>query len=358
MKLLCICDGYINRECLPELRKLETLACDVVYYDNPLLSSLEKTMECMSQTEQKGAEGYPVPQELFKLVKDVDIIVVHMTPIPRELIIAAENLKFIAVMRGGCDNLDIESLDEKNVKIVNAAWRSSNSVADATVGMILAETRNIARSYAALKNNNSWRKVYPNSGNIHDLATRTIGIIGFGHIGQRVAQRLKGFEANIIVHDPYISDETIIGQGYQPVTKEKLCREADIITIHLRQSSLTEKFIGKEELNMMKPTATLVNTARARLVDENALVQALEEGGIQGAALDVFYDEPLPDDHPFLKLDNVTFTSHVAGASDDTRINSLTIIFSELKRFLNGEEPISVVRSEKWQVLGKYKKSM
>lgn len=347
MKLLCICDGYINRESLPELRQLEKLGCDVEYYDNPLLFSLEKTMECMNATEKKGAEGYPVPEELLRLVKGVDIIVVHMTPISEALIRAADNLRLVAVMRGGCDNVDVKRLSDKNIKIIHAAWRSSNSVADATVGMILAETRNIARSFASLKNNNSWRKNYPNTGNIHDLATRTIGIIGFGYIGQRVAQRLKGFEAKILVHDPYISDETIEEQGYQPVTKEQLCREADIITLHLRQSPATEGFIGKKELDMMKMTATLVNTARARLVDEEALVQALKDRKIQGAALDVFYEEPLPEKHPLLALDNVTITSHIAGASGDTKINSFTIIFDELVRFFNGEDLKSLVKVPK-----------
>lgn len=344
MKLLCICDGYVNRETLPELKQLNDLKCEVVFYDNPLIDTLEKTMECMDMTEKEGPDGYPIPDELEQLVKDVDIIMVHMTPLPKKLLKEAVLLKVVAVMRGGCDNVDVKGLAERGIPVVNAAWRSANSVADATLGMILAETRNIARSYAALRENHEWRKEYPNTGNIHDLATRTVGVIGFGNIGRRVAQRLKGFEARIIVHDPYIPNEVIEAHGFESVSKEYLCKHADIITIHLRQSEVTEGFIGKEELALMKPTATVINTARARLIDEPALVQALQEGRIQGAALDVFYEEPLPENHPFLMMDNVTVTSHIAGSSGDTRINSYTIIYDELDRFFKGEELKSVVK--------------
>lgn len=330
MKLLCICDAGINRETVAELNKLPDLGAEVSYYDNEMMNTIDKVMECMHETELKGPEGYPFPEELLELVKDADIIVDHVTPITKALVDAAPNLKIVAVMRGGCDNVAVDYLREKGITVTNAAWRSANAVADATLGMILAETKNIARSHAALKNGR-WMKDFPNNGNIHDLQTRTVGIIGFGNIGQRVAQRLKGFEPRIIVHDPYIPDEQIEKLGYQPVSKEQLCREADVITIHLRQSEKTEGFIGKEEIAMMKPTATLINTARARLVDEEALAQALADEKLQGASLDVFYEEPLPSDHPFMKLENVTITSHIAGTSADTIHNSVVIIMEDLK---------------------------
>lgn len=337
MKLLCICDGGINRTTVPELSRLSELGFEVSYYDNEMMDTIDKTMECMHETELGGPEGYPFPEELLELVKDVDVIVDHVTPITKAVIDAAQNLKMVAVMRGGCDNVDVDYLLEKGVVVSNAAWRSANAVADATLGMMLAEVKNIARSHAGLKNG-KWLKDFPNNGNVHDLQTRTVGIIGFGNIGQRVAQRLKGFEPKIIVHDPYMPDEVIEKLGYQPVSKEQLCKDADIITLHLRQSELTEGFIGKEELAMMKPTTTIVNTARARLIDEEALAQALADKKLQGASLDVFYEEPLPPDHPFMKLENVTIVSHIAGTSADTMYNSVVIVMDDLKRFLKGEK--------------------
>ena len=344
MKILCICDGYINRSSMPVLRQLEEIAEEVNYYDDPVIDTLAKTMECMSATEADGPEGYPVPDEMYGLVEDADIIVVHMAPIPKKLIDSAKQLKLVAVMRGGCNNVDVNYLCEKGITVINAATRSSNSVADATVGMILAETRNIARSYAALKNEKNWLKKFPNTGNIHDLATRTIGIIGIGCIGARVAQRLKGFEAKIIVHDPYVPDEKIREMGYEPISKEELCKQADIITLHLRESESTMGFIGEQELELMKPTVTIVNTARAGLIDEEALIKALEEKRIQGAALDVFATEPLPDEHPFFQLDNVTITSHLAGSSNDVMVNSFTIIFEDLKRYISHQEVKGIVK--------------
>lgn len=337
MKLLCICDAGVNRATVTELEGLPELGFEVSYYDNQLMDTIDKTMECMHETELNGPEGYPFPEELLELVKDVDVIVVHVTPITKRLIDAAVNLKMVAVMRGGCDNVDVDYLIEKGITVSNAAWRSANAVADATLGMMLAEMKNIARSHAALKKG-IWMKDFPNNGNVHDLKTRTVGIIGFGNIGQRVAQRLKGFEPEIIVHDPYMADEVIEKLGYRPVSKEQLLREADVITIHLRQSERTEGFIGKEEIAMMKPTATIVNTARARLIDEEALAQALADKRLQGASLDVFYEEPLPADHPFMTLENVTLASHIAGTSADTIYNSVVIVMEDLKRFLKGEK--------------------
>ena len=344
MKILCICDGYINLDSMPVLHQLEEIADEVVYYDDPLIDTLDKTMECMSATETGGPEGYPVPDEMYGLAEDADIIVVHMAPIPKKLIDRTKKLKLVAVMRGGCNNIDVNYLCQQEITVVNAAARSSNSVADATVAMMLAETRNIARSYAALKKEGTWLKEFPNTGNIHDLATRTIGIIGIGCIGIRVARRLKGFEAEIIVHDPYVPDEKIMEMGYEPVSKEELCRRADIITIHLRESESTAGFIGEKELALMKPTATIVNTARAGLINEAALIRALEEKRIQGAALDVFDIEPLPEGHPFFLLDNVTITSHLAGSSNDVMVNSFTIIFEDLVRYINHQEVKGAVR--------------
>lgn len=343
MKLLCICDGTVNPKDLPELNELKCLDCDVVYYENPLMKTVNEVMKCMHETELHGPTGYPFPEELFDLVKDVEIIVVHVTPITRELIDAAQNLKMVAIMRGGCDNVDVSYLLDKGITVTNAAWRSANAVADATIGMILAETKNIARGHAALKQG-QWRKKFPNDGEVHDLKTRTVGIIGFGNIGQRVAQRLKGFETRIIVHDPYMPDEAIEKLGYQPVSKNQLCKEADIITIHLRQSELTVGFIGKEELSLMKPTTTIVNTARARLIDEMALAEFLKEGKLMGASLDVFNEEPLPADHPFLQMDNVTLVPHIAGTSADTMVNSFTIVYEDLQRYMEGKQPQCVVR--------------
>lgn len=343
MKILCIREYEVNARVIPELVSLEKLGCEVFYLDNPYIDSIDKEMECMHETELHGPEGYPYPPELCELIKDVDIVVVHVTPLPRIVLEKAEKLKMVAIMRGGCDNVDVEYLLDKGITVTNAPWRSANAVADATIGMILAETKNIARSHYAIKEG-KWPAEFPNSENIHNLATRTIGIIGFGHIGQRVAKRLSGFETKIIVHDPYIPAETIEKYGYDFVSKETLLKDADIITIHLRQSELTEGFIGSFELNMMKPTATIINTSRARLIDEKALIKALENYNIQGAALDVFYDEPLDKEHPLIKLENVTLTPHIAGASEDTMYDSFTIVFEDIKRYLSGKSPVYLVK--------------
>jgi D-3-phosphoglycerate dehydrogenase len=159
-------------------------------------------------------------------------------------------------------------------------------------------------------------------------------------VGQKVIDRLKGFGPEIIVHDPFMTNEHLQSLGYTPVTIEELLNASDFVSIHLRLSDKTKNFIGEKELSMMKPTAYFINTARAGLVDEDALVSALQNKKIGGAALDVFTEEPLDKDNPLLKLDNVTLTPHVAGTSVDTFTTSVEIIKNALTEMFE-DKPIS-----------------
>jgi D-3-phosphoglycerate dehydrogenase len=170
-----------------------------------------------------------------------------------------------------------------------------------------------------------------------------VGLIGFGFIGQRVAKYLSGFECKIMIHDPFLTSEVIRSKGYTPYTLEELLKNCDIISMHLRYSEKTKHFLAKKHFTMMKPTAFFINTARAGLVEEEALLDALKSKKIQGAAIDVYNVEPLPKDNPYIKLDNVTLTPHMAGVSNDTMTNSVEIVFDDLKRYFNGEQVQCVV---------------
>ena len=220
----------------------------------------------------------------------------------------------IGVCRAGTENIDARAAADRNIPIYNVPGRNATAVAEFTVGMILAERRNIARAHLSLATG-GWRKTYANTGQFTELAGKTVGLIGFGVIGQMVAQRLRPFEVEIIVHDPYQDEDVIQEHGGRKVDLEDLLRRCDIVSLHARGSEDGPPLIGARELARMKHTALLINTARAYLVDAVALADALRDRRIAGAAVDVFEQEPLDIDAPLRTLDNITLTPHLAGST-------------------------------------------
>lgn len=262
--------------------------------------------------EQRGPESMEAPAELVDAVADCDVLVVHWCPVQSDLVRAAANLKLVATARAGLENLALESLRERRIPIMHALGRNADTVADYTVGLLLAESRNIARGHELLRKG-EWRRAYPNAEFITDLSDSVVGIVGFGHIGRQVARRLAAFGAKLIGYDPYVADEAFTSCGVTRVALDDLVARADYVTIHVRLTESTRDLIGRRQLRMMKPTAYLINTARAAVVNQEALAEALQSGHLAGAALDVFEEEPLPPSSPFMGLGNVTITPHLAG---------------------------------------------
>lgn len=344
MKIVCVCDYYVDKELQEKYKELEQYGVQVDIVENPdLIDSKDACMEVMFQTEKKGAESVTCNPQVVNEMKTADIAIVHITPVNKAVIDQCQNLKLLGVMRGGVDSVNVEYLKEKGVMVVNAPARSAHAVADFTVGMILSEVNNIAKSYHGIMGGR-WLKEYANNDNVHDLCTRKVGIIGCGNIGREVIKRLQAFGCDIIVYDPFIESGAIEAMGYHAVTKCELLEQSDIISVHLRLSDETRGFLSEEEFKKMKKNCVLINTARAGLVDQRAMLEALREKRISGAAVDVFEEEPLPIGNEYVKLDNITMTSHIAGTSCDTFQNSVNLIFEEIKRYLQGENPICVVK--------------
>lgn len=333
MKVLCVCDLAIDLEVMKPMKELERFGAEVVLFKDEMLQTSENITRVMLKTEQFGADAADANPELVKAAEDADIIVVHSSPINSTILENAPKLKYVMVLRSGIENVNETVCRERGITIINAPGRSAPAVADMTVGMMLAENKNIARGHKALKDG-IWLKDFVNLYYIHDMRRSTVGIIGMGEIGKRVEERLKGFGCKVIVYDPFIPAKDLESMGYCAVSKEELLMQSDYVTVHLRLSEKTKHFIGKEELDLMKETAYFINTARAGLVDEAALISALESRSIGGAALDVFENEPLGTDHPLLQLDNVTLTPHVAGTSMDTFANSVEIIYKKAEKLL------------------------
>ena len=175
---------------------------------------------------------------------------------------------------------------------------------------------------------------------------KTLGIIGLGRIGSRLAKQASGFEMNILVHDPYASDKAIQDAGATRATFDDLLRQADFVSLHVPLTDETRSIIGQRELALMKPTAFITNTARGELIDESALYTALVEGQIAGAGLDVFHEEPPPRDHPLLALDNVICSPHVAGQTAEALVRTSLAAANNILRVFRGEEPDILVNKE------------
>lgn len=340
-KILCVADGGITVEMMEELRVLEPLGAEITIVEDKDMYAMGPITDRMTLIEHQGIDAAPTCKVLLENCADKDILVVHVASINKEIIEKAKNLKVAAVLRGGYENADVPLLTERGVKLINAPWRSANAVADFTVGMMIAENKNIARSHHLLMEG-KWCKKYDNQSYIHDMRKMTVGIIGFGYIGQRVRMRLQGFECRVLVYDPYADPTQFDDHNVAFVSLDELLHQSDIVTLHLRLSEKTEHFIGREELSKMKPTAYLINTARAGLVDTHALTEALQDHAIGGAAVDVYDEEPLAADHPYLKLSNITLTSHLAGTSCDTMMTSVEIGLEDLKRYLTGKEMVNI----------------
>ncbi|MCD8138434.1 MAG: 2-hydroxyacid dehydrogenase [Planctomycetaceae bacterium] len=290
------------------------------------------------EVEKQGPEIEPAEPLVLEHGKDADVLAGLFIPVSSKVIDAMPKLRIVGVCRAGLENVNLDKATERGVLVFNVMGRNAHAVSDFAVGMMLAECRNIARAHYAIKNG-QWRKTFANSDNVPELNGKTIGLVGFGYIGSLVAKKLSGFDAKVVVYDPYTSADRIRAAGAEPVELEELFKTADFISLHARLTDENKKMVNERLISMMKPTSYLINTGRAGLVDQDALAKALAAGTIQGAALDVFTTEPLPDDSPFLKLDNVTLTTHIAGTTSDALTNSPFLLMEDIAKFMKGEGP-------------------
>ncbi|MDE3281497.1 2-hydroxyacid dehydrogenase [Lacticaseibacillus parahuelsenbergensis] len=318
MKILAFGDNLIDPEMLKNgLKSFEDRGDEIVIRDwsHPTTADLQRDN---LKVEQEGPDSVKVDDALLKDIDSFDLIVTQFTPIGRKIIDSAKNLKYIGVLRGGIENVDKKYAESHNITVINTAGRNARAVAEFTVGLILAETRNIARTHAAMKKD-VWLKDFPNKDNIPEVGGKTVGIAGLGHIGKLVGKFLEAMDAKIIFFDKYVDEYA----DFEKVDSlDTLIKRSDILTLHMRVTQETTHIIDKAKLAEMKPSAYLINAARAELVDEPALIEALKEKKIMGAALDTYMNEPLPADSPFLKLLNVTLTSHLAGSTADAFRNT------------------------------------
>jgi len=250
------------------------------------------------------------PAGVVERLKPFEIVCVmrERTPLSRSIIEQLPNLKLIVSTAVRNASIDLAAARERGI-IACGTLYSSHATSELTWGLILALVRSLPREIASVRNG-GWQISVGG-----DLEGKTIGIVGLGKLGTRVAAVARAFGMNVLAWSQNLTREAAEERGVRFASKEQLFRESDIVTIHLVLSARTRGIVGATEVRWMKPTAYLVNTSRGPLVDEDALIEALKNRTIAGAALDVYNTEPLPESHPFRSLDNVLATPHIGFVS-------------------------------------------
>ncbi len=294
--------------------------------------------------ERSGPEACPIPEALYTAIEDADVLMVHICPVPAVLIARSKKLRAILTNRGGVENIAVAAATARSIPILNNPAHNANGVAELAVGLMITETRNVARAHMGLIQGR-WQENFCNTGNIWELRNKTVGIVGFGNIGHLVAEKLHAFGCRLLVNDIAIDpeDELLARLPIQVVDLPTLLKESDIVTLHARNEHI---ILDKQLLGLMKPTAFFINTARAHMVDYDALYRLLRDKKIMGAAIEVHPTEPLPADYPFLQLDNVTLTTHRGGDTLNAYSDSPEMVILDYKRYLEGKKTRFFVNPE------------
>lgn len=322
---------------------------------------------------RQGGWGYTgtrlTPEELVSAAVEAEILLIGYESLAGRVIQALPRLRLIGCTRSTPVNVDLAAATLRRIPVLHTPGRNTQTAAEFTLGLMLAGAHHIARAHCALRRGlylgapASDFSIADHSGDVtwdmdgkspfkdfqgFELAGRCLGIIGLGKIGSRVAQLAQAFDMRVISYSPHSSSSEADALYVQLVDLDTLLQEADFISVHANVTSETWKMLGRREFNLMKPSTYLINISRAAIIDQAALIEALQQGHIAGAALDVFWFEPLPANHPLLTLENVTITPHLAGATQEVKERHSRMIVDDVFAWLDGRRPTCVANPEVW----------
>ena len=286
-----------------------------------------------------------------KIIRNnVEILIVEADQVTEETI-RGTDLKFIGACRGNPYAVSVTTATERGIPVVHAPGRNSQAVAELTICLMIALLRKVVYAQRKLAEGVSYdspgdfQRMY-NSLEGSEISGKKVGIVGLGDIGTRVARVLSSFGASLLVYDPYVSDAKIASVGAVRSSLEGLTASSDVVTVHAKLTDETYHMIGEKEFASMKRSAVVINTSTPGILDDVALLKALNEGRIAGAALDVQEAEPVDSGNPFLKLDNVVVTPHMGGNTQETTERQSEMIVGDLFRFLDGDRPLHLMNPE------------
>ena len=277
--------------------------------------------------------GDRLPREEQKaMIAEAFAVIAGTEKYDEDMLSAAKNLNVVIRFGVGTDNFDLEAMRSRGIAVGVIA--NYNSVAEFALTLLLGMIKNLPKFDATVREG-KWTR-YP----MRELSGKTVGVVGFGRIGRRLGQLLKGFDVNLVVHDPFMPADAISDFGATPATLEQLLQQSDVVSLHLPATPATHHMMNAETLGLMKPGAYLVNTSRGALIDEKALYDALVSGKLSGAALDVYETEPVVKGNPLFDLDNIVLAPHVSAMSFETNYNGGIICAQSIISVLNGGKPV------------------
>ena len=276
-------------------------------------------------------------EEMVECIRDVDAIMLGDFQLSNVMIERAERLKIISRVGVGYNNVDVRAATRRKIIVTNVPGALSDSVAEHTILLILAAARRLIVGDRSVREG-GWNNFQQHAPGF-ELSSKTLGLIGFGAIGKAVSQRAKAFNMKVMVYDPYVDDNKAAQLGCQRVELDRLLKESDVVSVHTPLTTETERLIGERELNLMKKSAVLINTARGGVIDESSLIEVLKKRKIAGAGLDVLASEPPQLGNPLFELDNLTFTPHSAGFTLEVIRRLWLACYDAVTRVLRGELP-------------------
>lgn len=278
--------------------------------------------------------------ELCETIKEYNAIIIRSsTKITEKILSNAKNLKIIGRAGVGVDNINVEAATKYGIVVVNSPEGNIISAAEHTFGLIISLLRNIPQADRSVRNL-EWKR---NKFTGHELYRKTIGIIGLGKVGSNVAKYAKAFGMKVIGYDPYITLDRAREMGIVLMPLDEVFKEADIITVHVPKTKETYHLVNEERIQLMKKGSYIVNAARGGVVDENAVAKALRSGHLAGAASDVFENEPIVPDNPYISIENTVLTPHIGAATKEAQVNVILDVVDQIIAFFDGRIPHGAV---------------
>jgi len=322
-------------------KKLKAILVDGKRGDR-LMPTEEETAELVKSGAQLVIAGCNCEADLIEQAADADAILTYGAHMTRSVMEKLPNCKVIVRYGVGYDTIDIEGATENNILVVNIPDFCIEEVSNHAIALILACSKKIVMLNNILKQD-GWMEAVKVQSPMASIYGQTLGIVGCGNIGRATARKAQCFGFRLLGYDPYVDKSLATEAGIHLVSMAELLKESDYISVHTALNEETRHLIGTKEFGQMKPTAYFINTARGSVVDEPALIKALQEKQIAGAALDVFEKEPVDPDNPLLKMDNIIVLPHTASFSDDAFSRLRTCVGQEAARVLSGFWPKNVV---------------
>ncbi|MHA1220095.1 MAG: NAD(P)-dependent oxidoreductase, partial [Candidatus Heimdallarchaeaceae archaeon] len=325
-------------------------------FSTEALEELKKILgdEIVYESWRETSNLYFKDEDLIQKIKEIgaEIFICEGDNV-KKTVLENIDLKIIGSTRGDPNNIDLETATAKGIPVLFAPNRNTVSVAELTVGLILSLARKLHSVERILHTENEFEVndfsdyiKYYNEFKGFELQGKTVGIVGLGRIGFTVAKLLLPFRVKFLVYDPYVNPKRLNAIQGEEVDLNTLMAKSDIITIHCSPIDETDNMIGKEQISLMQEHSLFINTARASVVDEYALLDSLKEKKIAGAALDVFSIEPVDQDNEFLELDNVIVTPHIGGDTSDTNHRHAMMMVNGIKQILNKKIPDNIMNPE------------